>query len=412
LGLPDIRGRGHLVLALGVGALGTGLAGPILLLYLIRVATFTLRDAGLLLTASGLVALGVPAFVGVALRRTGPAAVVLAAQGLQAAGAAGLVITALPGRRLPLVVTGCCILLSLGQRAFWSSIFGLLADTGDAAASGRRGATADRRRQEWFALAGMLQGTGFSVGALITGVLLVAPGPTPYVVGMGLGAAGFALSGLLLRGGAPQRRPDPHRRSSGRIHDDGPYLAFIGVNTLFAYCSTVLGVGLPLYIVDGLRAPAWLIGPLLALNTVLGATCQGLAVRKSAPFPIVTMLAATGALWLGWGLATAALSLAPMTVVVPGLVITVILYSIAELIHAPLSMGLAADASPEQSRAEHLAWFQYSFAVATTLAPGAFALTYALGPAIPWLMSAGVAAVAAVGILVIGPPLRARAQRG
>jgi Na+/melibiose symporter-like transporter len=408
LGLPDVRGHGSLILALGASAAGAGLAGPILLLYLTRVAGLALGYAGLVLTASGLVALTVPAFSSLATRRTGPLGLVVAAQGLQAAGTAGLAIATVPDRRPTVLLAACCLLLAVGQRAFWSSIFAVLADVADAGQARARTDPGDHSREEWFALAGMLQGAGFSVGALVGGALLAAPGTAPYITGMVLGATAFVFSGLLLARSPARSRIRSSTPPRVRILQDRPYLMLIVVNTLFALCSTVLGVGLSLYVVDGLSAPAWLIGPLLALNTLLGATCQGLAVRRTARFRRTATLAVGGLLWLGWGLATASLSLGSRWLVVPGLVVTVVIYSIAELIHAPLSMGLAADSAPSQARAEYLAWFQYSFAVATMAAPGLFAVAYSWGPATPWLVTSAIAAVASAGILALDRPLRNR----
>lgn len=351
------------------------------------------------MTASGLIALTVPVIAGSASRRFGARTVVVAAQALQACGAAGLALAGLPDHAHTAVLAACCLLLGLGQRAFWSSIFALIADAADPTSTRPGGDTGRGSTDEWFALAGMLQGAGFSVGALLGGALLIAPGPGSYMIGMAAGAAGFAFSGLLVARDPGHPRTGQGRPSGHRIHRDRPYLMFILVNTLFAFCSNILGVGLPLFVVDGLEAPGWLIGPLLALNTLLGATCQGLAVRRTARFGRVSMLAVSGLLWFAWGVATASLTLATLWVAIPGLVLTVILYSIAELIHAPFSMSLAADAAPAAVRAVYLSWFQYSFAVATMAAPGVFALTYGWGPAVPWLATSAVAGLAAGGIL-------------
>lgn len=407
LGLPSIRGHVPLVVALGVDAVGTGLAGPLVLLYLTTVVGLPVATAGLVVTGSGVISLAVPAVAAAGAGRFTPRTIVIFALILQAIGMAGLLLAVLPaGHALPILI-GCCLLTAVGGRAFWSSIFALVADAADSAGADGK--------ESWFALSGMTQGVGFAVGALIAGALLIIPGSLPYVIALAANAVTMIAAAVLLaRDPGHQRRPaeDTHAdQQTGRVHRDGPYLLLIGANTLFAFCSTILGVGLPLYVVQGLDAPAWLIGPLLALNTVIGATCQGLAVRATNRFRRIRVLVVAGVIWAAWGVVTAALGLAPVWLVVPGLIISVLTYSIAELIHAPVSMGLASDAAPQASRAGYLSWFQYSFALATIAAPGAFAVAFAAAPELPWLITSVIGLVGCAAIIAAGRGLAPRLRR-
>jgi hypothetical protein len=86
------------------------------------------------------------------------------------------------------------------------------------------------------------------------------------------------------------------------------------------------------------------------------------------------------------------------------LIAIVALFSAAELIHAPVSNALAAEAAPEQARGSYLAALQYGFTIATVVVPAAFAVLFELGPAVPWIV---VAAVAAAGTVIM-PTLRSR----
>lgn len=412
LGLPPIRGHVPLVIALCVNAIGAGLSGPLILLYLTSIAGVPVATAGIVLTASGLASLAVPALSAALASSIGARGIVTIGQSLQAIGLTGLLLAALPvGRALPVLVT-FCLLLSVGQRAFWSSIFALVADaadtTSDTSTAHERSAGGDRAgRDSWFALSGMAQGVGFTTGALLAGGLLIVPGPLPYVIALAVSALTFSVSGMLLAR-TENRRSVASSSTRIGIHRDGSYLLFIATNTLFAFCSIVLGIGLPLYIVQGLGVSAWLIGPLLALNTVLGATCQGLAVRLTARFSRVRMLVVAGLIWAGWGIAMAALDIAPMWAVVPGLFLCVMSYSIAELIHAPLSMGLASDAAPAAARTGYLSWFQYSFALAGVIAPGVFALAFAVTPSLPWVCTSILALLGCLGMTVLARRLDAR----
>lgn len=417
LGLPSVRGHVPLVTALGIDAVGTGLAGPLVLLYLSTAAGLPIATAGIVVTSAGVISLAVPAVSALISGRVGPKAIVIFALVLQGAGTGGLLLAAVPGGPVLPVVIGCCLLNAVGGRAFWSSVFALIADAADSAEAAARvepAAEGGARtgKEAWFALSGMTQGVGYTLGALIAGALLIIPGTLPYLIALTVNAASFLVAALLLARDPGHPRPEPGSDQQDHphtgVHRDWPYLVLIGANTLFAFCSTILSVGLPLYVVQGLNAPAWLIGPLLALNTVLGATCQGIAVRVTRRFRRIRVLVFAGLLWAGWGIATAALGLAPVWLLVPALFCSVLLYSVAELTHAPVSMGLASDAAPTAVRASYLSWFQYSFALATIAAPGAFAVTFAVDPALPWLITTAVAGLGSAGILLAGRGLAER----
>lgn len=410
--LPGLRRHVPLAVALGVDSIGTGISGPLLLLFLTRVADIPLPQAGLTLSATYGVALVVPAIVGQIVHRFGGRNVLIAAQVLQAAGLAGLFFA----RELP-AIAAFALVAAIGQRAFWSSVFSVVADASDS------GPADDKDR--WFAFTNMVQNTGFALGALTAGGLLLIPGDLPYLLAIGTNAVCFAASALLLlgdRSGRPEGQADRSADTAGeadgpspsaapagphRAHriPSWPYLGLIGVGALFAFCSTILGSGLGLYVVDGLSAPAAIVGPLLATNTVLNAIGQAPAVRLTRRYSRVRVMVAAGLVWAVWGLCTAALGLAPATVVVPGLVLSVLVYSAAELLHGPRSIAYAADAAPPGQRSTYLSWFQYSFAIANVAAPGVFAATFSVTPALPWIVTSAVALIACMGLVLVARTL-------
>ena len=108
------------------------------------------------------------------------------------------------------------------------------------------------------------------------------------------------------------------------------------------------------------------------------------------------------------GVTTAALDLAPAVLVLPGLLVTVVLYSIAELLHAPRSMAMAADTAPPAQRATYLSWFQYSFAIAVTLTPAVFAFTLSQDARLPWLATSVAAVLACLSVTIADRLLRRR----
>jgi MFS family permease len=385
LGLPDLRRHPALMIALAVDAIGSGVSGPLILLYLTRVIGIQLQTAGLLLTVAALASLVVPVIVAQLTRRLSVRTIVIAAQLLQGVGVVGLMLA----RDLGLLAVAAGV-LAIGQRAFWSSVFSLVAAAADAE---RDAAGSDR----WFAASGMIQNAGFALGGLGAGALLLLPGSTPFVVALAVNAVSFFGSAVLFK---LERRPAPapvaedRSATKARVWTDGRYLLLIIANTLFASCSVLLTIGLPVYALDVLQIPGWLLGPLLALNTVLGATCQGLGVRLTSQLRRATVLALAGGLWLIWGLLTASLTLVQSGVLIAGLVLAVLLYATAELLHAPASMSLASSQAPKSARESYLSWFQYSFAIASIASPSVFTSLTEVGPALPWLTAAAAAALA------------------
>lgn len=376
--MPKTRSHFPLLAAQTVDAVGSGCSAPLMLLFLTTQAHIRVGTAGAILSITGLVTLVIPALVAQVVDRLGPRNVVIWAQVVQAVAFADFLIF----RSLAPLVVGAA-LAAIGQRVFWSSIFGLIAQDGDDHA---------------FAWSGMVRAGGFAVGALVSGVLLSLPGGWPYVVGFSANAASFVISAVLLLR-VPRISPEPaeHTAAAG----NGTFFALTAANTLFALCSVLLGIGLPIYVAQALPAPVWLVGPLLALVTIVGATCQSTAVRAVRHVRRTRVLAAAGAIWCGWGLCTAGLVSLPGTLAAIGLVISVLLYSVAELLHAPTSNALVAAAAPPAAKAQYLAYFQYSFALATIVAPGAFGLLFAQSHVLPWLTIALLAVIAAAMMLAL-----------
>jgi hypothetical protein len=85
-------------------------------------------------------------------------------------------------------------------------------------------------------------------------------------------------------------------------------------------------------------------------------------------------------------------------VLLPYLAAVTVLYSCAELIHAPTSNALAAEAAPAAQRGSYLAAFQYGFTMATLAVPGAFGVLFAVDPELPWVVVGALAAAGAVAM--------------
>jgi MFS family permease len=388
LGLPTIRGRFPLLAALMIDSFGGGCAGPLLLLYFVRVADLPLGTAGVLLTVATLFSIAAPAAVGVVIDKVGPRNLVIGAQFAQGLAFVGFFF----GRSLWLLFL-CALVMTTGQRVFWSAIFSLLTDVSD---------PGDRDR--WFGLGGMMQAAGFGLGALAAGALLAFDGDRPFLIAMAVNAITFFIAGvLLLRLHVAHSRTADADANQGvpLLRKDKAFLVLIGANTILALCTMTMGVGLPVYVTEALPAPKWIVGVLLAAISVVLATGQTLVVRHTEKRRKTHVLVLAGLLWMVWGILMASLLHLPDGLVVTGLVLATMVFAFADVLHAATGNALAAAVAPKVGHGKYLSYWQYSFTFASVLAPGFFAQLFEVRREFPWLAISLLALVAAGTIVAL-----------
>jgi MFS family permease len=345
------------------------------------------------------VSLPLPLLIGRLADSRGPAPVVLVAQLVQAAGFVGYLFVSGPA-----LVFLAATVLSLGQRAFWSSVFvlvnGLVGDDDD-----------PRALERGFGTIGALRAAGYGVGALVAGVAVSAGSTSVYRGVIVADAVLLVGAAVLVRSGIPWVAAAPRRPARGDVPGyrtlwaDRPYLMLVVLNTAFALCNVMLSIALPPYVAHRLPSIIWLVGPLLAMNTVVQALFQPLVVRLLRPIPRHVALCLAGALWTGWALLTVSPIWLPTGFRVPCLVVAVLCYSTAQLVHSPVSNALSADAAPAEVRGRYLAVFQYSFGIATVVAPTMFSVLFNISSVAPWSALAAVAALTIPGMLLLAPRL-------
>ncbi|MFD6275675.1 MFS transporter [Streptomyces sp. NPDC060209] len=392
----DGTGRGGsrrwpLLAAVAVDSMGTGLYLPLSLLYFLRVTDLDLAAIGVLTSVSTALTSPLPLAVGRLVDRLGPRLVVACGQALQGFGF--LLYLAVSGAGS---LVAAVLVTTAGLRVYWSSVFTLIADQADA-----EGADA---KDHWFARTGMIREAGAGAGALLAGTVLAVDSARVYdglILACALAFLAAALVVVLAVPSIPHAPPPTEGHFGHRaLLRDRPYLALIAICTIFALCSSFLALSLPVYVVQGLSGPDWAPGPLLALNTLLLATCTAAVTRfVRRRWTRARAMAWAGGLWTLWCGASAAAVLLPPRALVPFLVAVVVCYTVAEMVYGPASIALAADAAPPGSRGTYLAAFQYSFAAANILAPSLFGLLFSHNRLLPWLAVGLLAAVGAALML-------------
>ncbi|WP_051864901.1 MFS transporter [Streptomyces griseus] len=367
-----------------------GLFVPMSLLYLSATSGESLVRVGTLLSIAGAITLPLPLWVGRLVDGVGPKRVVLVAQLLQAAGFAGYLVTT-----SPTMLFLAAFVTSLGQRAFWSSVFTLVSYLAD-------GDSDARARERWFGVIGSLRAAGYGVGALTAGVILSMQSNLAWRGAIAADVLLLVAAAVLVGAGVPDRAApsaghdgEHHERGYRVLWADRPYLGLVALNTVFALCNVMLGIAFPPFVTHRLPSMIWAIGPLLATNTIVQAIFQPLVVRLIRPFSRDRSLCLAGSLWASWACLTMAPEWAPRVMWLPCLVTAILCYSAAQLVHSPVSNALAADAAPDHVRGRYLAIFQTSFAVATVVAPLMFSVLFEQSSSAPW------ASLVLLGLLTI-----------
>lgn len=392
---PRSRGGAVLIAALVVDSIGNGLFLPLGLIFFTKITDVPLVLIGVLLSVANIMQLPIPIFAGMLADRYGARPLVVLAQVLQAVGyfAAGLVTG-------PAGILVSAVMTALGVRFFWSSIFTLIADYVDGRDTGRS-------KDYWYGWSNMARTGGLGVGGVLTGIALANPQTSDQVFRMiAFGAAAcFAVAAVtiavVVRAPRAVREEATTPQGYRGLLRDRPYLGLIGVNTVFALSGMMLPLALPTLVVLHLEADAWLVSALLVGNTIAVSVVTAPVVLWLRPFRRTRIMATAATLWAGWALLFAVLTPGQLGWGVPVLIGAAMVFTAATVMHAPVSMGLAASAAPVETRGRYLAIFQYSFTIAEIVGPGFFTTLFAVAHGLPWVALAILNALAILGLFTL-----------
>ncbi|WFE30716.1 MFS transporter [Solwaraspora sp. WMMD791] len=232
----------------------------------------------------------------------------------------------------------------------------------------------------------------FAVNAATTlataAIVFVAVGETrPEAAGPAAGTAGLATRPAGLR----------------TVFADRVFLGFVGLNVLLAVVFMQHGAMLPISMAaDGLSPATF--GAVIALNGVLIVAGQLFVPRFIAGRSRSHVLALAAVIvGLGFGL-TAAADVAWFYAV------TVLIWTVGEMLNSPSNATLIAELTPPQVRGRYQGVFSLSWSAAAFIAPivGGAVWQYA-GDTVLWLGCAVIGAAVAIGQLLAGPARERRA---
>ncbi len=421
LGMPDVRGRRSLVAAILIDSLGSGLFLPFAVVYPSAVAHIPLGVTGTMLSLATLFALPIPLLAGLVVDHLGARVPIVAANLVQAVGFAGYLAIAHPWH-----LFACALCVAIGNQAYWAVNGAFLSAVAGPA-----------ERTRWFALQGACRSAGLGAGTAAAGLaaatlasgqgyrLLAALNAISFVAAAALSVRVSVMPVMPVMPVAADARPDQVARAGSRrwaalggyrpILRDGPFLGFTATNVAFSLCVLSFALILPPFALGTLRQPPWMVGMLFAINTAVVATTQTVVTAWIGRFRRTRALACAAGLF---GLAFVALALVsrlpeaygePRSWVIAGLIAAMGIYTLAELVMAPLKNALVADVAPETSRGRYLAFYHLSWSAASTAAPALLTSLLARGALALWPALAVVALLAALALLRLDALLPAHA---
>ncbi|HRA48604.1 MAG TPA: MFS transporter, partial [Thermomicrobiales bacterium] len=375
IGLPamDRPGSGILVLATWIDAIGSGLFFTFYLLYLNKIAGFSLGTAGLVLSITAGVALAFNPVAGSLVDKTGPKPMMLFSQILCAIGYGGLLFVEGSVPRLAIFA----MIASIGDRIFWVGFPSLVAQIAP-----------DHERDRWFAFLGMTREAGFGIGGLLAAAIVALLGDTGYRVLIGINGLSFALAAVLIWIRVPSPPAMHHESDHGgwrAVFRDRPVMKMALANTMAA-CGIMTGfLAWPVYVVDHLHLGEWVPGIMFAISTVVLASGQaiGLSIvsgwRRTRVYILAAIIWSVGAIFF------ALAQIVPTGALLIYVFFAVIVMTGGDVFQAPQTNGLPSALAPPALRGRYLAMFSFSWGLARTIAPEVVAALLWVGPTALWL---------------------------
>ncbi|MEW2414666.1 MFS transporter [Streptomyces sp. NPDC046866] len=415
LGLPNTKGRRPLIVAQVVDALGTGLFLPFAVVYFHAAKGIPLTTVGLMLSAGALLSLPAGPLGGRLIDRIGPRRVLVASNLIRVLTFTAYVFTDTPWQ-LVLLVTATM----WGDSLFRPAVFALVAQVAD-----------DGHRARWYAMDRSLRNAGIGAGGLLGSTLVGWGGTSGYTAVVALNAVSFLLAAGLVgtwrrsavpraagAGAGPAAGTAPagdaaDRQAGGyrEVLADRPFLGVLATVWVFALCDLALTVLLSAYVIEARGLPAWQPGMLFAINTVMVVLAQTALARAVERYRRPGVLQVAAVLWMVSFVVIAAVPGDHVALAFGGLVLGMVVFTVAELLQAPTSSALIVGMAAGHLRGRYLGMEELMWSLAKVLAPTVFTWLLARGAGLPWLVLCLCCLVAVVLLQRLHRVLPAHVQR-
>ena len=246
---------------------------------------------------------------------------------------------------------------------------------------------------------------GFSIGALAAAALVGAGGSVMQALPLGNALSFLLAAGLVLR--IPRTRvsaPTAERVSRFRALKDVSFLSVIGASSLLALHSSVLLVGIPLWLVTSEALPSSLVPVVFVLNTVLVVLLQVKYAKGSETLDgSVSAARKAGLISAAGCLTLVAGNIATAWVTGVFALAAVLLFTFAEIWQSASVFGLGFGLAPESARGEYLGAFHLHVVVQATVGPALVSFLVIHHGSFGWI---SMCLIFLAGTAAVGPAVR------
>jgi predicted MFS family arabinose efflux permease len=347
---------------------------PFMSLYLTTKLSFSILEAGRVLSLYGLGAIVGSWLGGLLSDRVGPLRVQVTS--LTGTGIGFIVLSRVSGRLgISLAVLG----LSVVQECFRPAMFTAVTRGSDPAV-----------RTRSLALVRLAVNLGMTVGPAVGGILAVRHYGLLVVVDA---ATCWLAAGVLAVAvgwsGGPRPMASAARSPAASPWRDRPYLAFLAAMVVLGTVFFQISSTMPLYLREHYRLAEDSIGFLLAINTIIIVAVEMVLLRAVERCDHMA-LAGLGSLVVCGGFA-----LLPLGTSWTFAALTVVVWTAGEMLSVPLTNSIVSNRAPAASSGRYLGAYSLAFAVSFVLAPMVGTAVYQrLGPTVLW------AGIGVVGVLL------------
>ncbi|MEV4945526.1 MFS transporter [Streptomyces sp. NPDC053755] len=399
LGIPRLKGNGRFVSASLIDSLGTGLIMAFTLVYFARTTSVSVTAIGAAMTVARLIALPASLVVGPLIDRFTARRTAAWGNLVSVVGYLGFLMAHSVWQIVVVV-----FLVQVGHTTYWTSSSGLVVL-----------ASPEDRRTTWFGFMTALRNTAMGIGgALAAFAFTLGEGTALHAIVVG-NAVSYVLAATLLFLWKPVRReprePTTAAGAGGQAEQAGAsyatvlrdvsYTLLIGVNATLVFGQMLIKVLLAIYIVDALDLPAWTAGTLIVVNAVQVSLTQTLVSKRtegSRMTRVIMLAAVLNAAAFGL---FAFLYTTPDAVTYAGLLLAMVVFTLAEVIAFPAVETLSVSMAPAHIRGRYLATYQLSWTVGEVAAPGLLTFLLARGEVLPMLFLLGLSLLAIPLLLVL-----------
>ncbi len=252
-----------------------------------------------------------------------------------------------------------------------------------------------------FALYRLAINAGFAAGPVVAGLLAERSFLLVFVGDAVTSCVFGALALAYLPEGTRSRREAGEATALRTIASDRPFLLFLAASVAGALVYFQASSTFALQVVDHGHSKA-VYGALMSINgiAIVAAELPLSAVTRRFPAPPVMAL---GSLLVGIGFGLTALAAG-----VAALAATVLVWTLGEIVFAPVASAFVADLSPERLRGRYAGAWSFTWSIAMVAGPAAGVIVYSWSHAAVWLACLGLGVVSAALVLAAG---RASARR-